>query len=152
LSSEELGLLAARLGGSLKTMAKSTVVEVSPEKVAEACQAVTSIPGMYHLSTITGMDLGDDIAILYHFWQGTRFVEVKTSVPKSIPKIRSISDTIPAATLYEAEIQDLLGVIFEGSPYLGKRLLLPDDYPAEAPPPLRKDADPEKIRKLMKLE
>lgn len=107
---------------------------------------------MYHLSTITGTDAGDSICLLYHFWQGRRFVTVKASVPKASPRIRSISDSIPAATLYEAEIQDLLGVAFEGSPYLGKRLLLPDDYPTEAPPPLRDEADPEKIRKMMNLE
>jgi len=63
-----------------------------------------------------------------------------------------VSEFIPSATLYEAEIQDLLGVAFEGNPYLGKKLLLPDDYPPDATPPLRKDADPEKIRKMMKLE
>ncbi len=118
----------------------------------EVCAAVSSIPGLYHLSTITAVDLGDRIELLYHFWKGRSFVTVKTEASKNSLAVSSVSDTLPSATLYEAEIQDLFGVKFEGNPYAGRRLLLPDDYPAEAPPPLRTEADPEKIRKLMKLE
>jgi NADH:ubiquinone oxidoreductase subunit C len=152
LSSEELTKLAATFGGSVATHLKTVELNVPPDKVLEACKSISSMPGLYHLSTITGLDLGEEIGILYQFWQGKGFVVVRTAVPKTAPKIQSISGTLPSAVLYEAEIQDLLGVSFEGNPYLGKRLLLPDDYPAEAPPPLRKEADPEKIRKMMGLE
>lgn len=152
MSSEDLGTLASRLGGSLAAGPKSTVLSVPPDKVIDACKAVSSLPGWYHLSTITGMDLGDNIAILYHFWRGKRFVQVRTQVPKSAPKLKSISGEMTAGTLYEAEIQDLLGVAFEGNPFLGKKLLLPDIYPPDAPPPLRKDSDPQKIKRMMQLD
>jgi NADH:ubiquinone oxidoreductase subunit C len=152
LSSEELATLATKLGGTVTPGPKTTVIAVPPEKVPEACSGISSLPGLYHLSTITGIDLGDDIALLYHFWEGRRFVQVRTLVPKANLRLQSVSSTIPSATLYEGEIQDLLGVAFEGNPYLGKKLLLPDTYPAEAPPPLRKEADPQKIRKMMELE
>jgi len=144
--------LAASLGGSFAARPKSAELTVPPGKVLEACKAISSMPGLYHLTTITGLDLGNDIGLLYHFWQGRTFVVVRTAVPKTDPKMQSISGSLASATLYEAEIQDLLGVSFEGNPYLGKKLLLPDNYPAEAPPPLRKEADPEKIRKMMELE
>jgi len=152
LSSEELSELAAKLGGSVASHQKTVELNVPPDKVLEACRSVSSMPGFYHLSTITGLDLGDEIGILYQFWQGRGFVVVRTAVPKTDARIQSISGSLPSATLYEAEIQDLLGVSFEGNPYLGQRLLLPDNYPAEAPPPLRKEADPAKIRKMMELE
>jgi NADH:ubiquinone oxidoreductase subunit C len=152
LSSEELATLASALGGSLTPGPKTTILSVPPDRVVEACQGVSSLPGWYHLSTITGMDLGQDIALLYHFWQGRRFVQVRTQVPKSAPRLKSISGTLAAGTLYEAEIQDLLGVAFEGNPFLGKKLMLPDIYPPDAPPPLRKDSDPKKIKKMMELE
>jgi NADH:ubiquinone oxidoreductase subunit C len=152
MSGEPLSALASKLGVTMEVGPKSTVLQVPPEKVPEACQGVSSLPGLYHLSTITGYDLGQEIALLYHFWLGTRFVVVKTLVPKSSPRLQTISAVLPSAVLYEAEIQDLLGVAFEGNPYLGKKLLLPDNYPAEAPPPLTKEADPEKIRKMMELE
>ena len=152
MSSEELAPLAARVGGTIAAGPKTAILSVSPEKVIEACKEVTSLPGWYHLSAITGMDIGQDIAILYHFWHGKRFIQVRTQVPKSAPRLKSISGDIAAGVIYEAEIQDLLGVAFEGNPFLGKKLLLPDIYPADAPPPMRKDADPHKIRRMMELE
>ena len=152
MSSDELSKLAAKLGGTVASHLKTVDLNVPPDRILEACTSVSSMPGLYHLSTITGLDLGDEIGILYQFWQGKGFVVVRTAVPKTNAVIESISKSMPSATLYEAEIQDLLGVTFEGNPYAGKRLLLPDNYPADAPPPLRKEADPDKIRKMMELE
>jgi len=152
LSNEELAKIAATFGAPLSSHQNTVEISVSSDKVLGACKAVSSLPGLYHLTTITGLDLGEEIGLLYQFWQGRRFVVVRTTVQKSAPKIQSVSGTLASATLYEAEIQDLLGVTFEGNPYSGKKLLLPDNYPAEAPPPLRKEADPEKIRRMMGLE
>ena len=144
--------LAERLGGMVGESRNARSVAVPPGKVKEACAAVAAVPGFYHLSTVTGVDKGTAVELMYHFWQGRSFVTVRTDLPKEDLSIESISGALPAATLYEAEIQDLFGVTFRGNPYTGKRLLLPDDYPAEAPPPLRQEADPDKIRRLMKLE
>ena len=152
MSSEELTPLASRVGGTVAVGPKTTILSVPPDKVVDACKGVSSLPGWYHLSTITGMDLGQDIAILYHFWQGKRFIQVRTQVPKSTPRLKSITADLPAGTIYEAEIQDVLGVAFEGNPFLGKRIILPDAYPLDAPPPLQKGTDPHKIKKLMELE
>ncbi len=152
MQSDELSQLASSLGGTVTEGPKTTILSVPSEKVVEACSGVSSLPGWYHLSTITGMDLGQDIAILYHFWQGKRFIQVRTQVPKSAPRLRSVSGALAAGTLYEAEIQDLLGVAFEGNPFLGKKLLLPDVYPADALPPLQKGTDPHKIKRMMDLE
>ncbi len=151
MQSDDLANLASKLGGTIAAGPKTTILSVAPDRVVEACSGVAALPGWYHLSTITGMDLGQDIAILYHFWQGRRFVQVRTQVPKASPRLKSISGALTAGTLYEAEIQDLLGVAFEGNPFLGKKLMLPDAYPADAPPPLRKDTDPHKIKKMMEL-
>lgn len=152
MSSDTLAGLASKLGGSVVSHAKSIDLVVPPDKVLEACESVVSMPGLYHLSTITGLDLGEEIGLLYHFWQGRTFIVVRTALPKSNARIKSITESLPSAVLYEAEIQDLLGVAFEGNPYLGKKLLLPDKYPADAPPPLRKEADPDKIRKMLELD
>ncbi len=152
MPADELESAAARLGVGITSSRNTRIIQVGHERLKEVCAAVSSIPGLYHLSTITAVDLGDRIELLYHFWKGRNFVTVKTEASKNSLAVSSVSDTLPSATLYEAEIQDLFGVKFEGNPYAGRRLLLPDDYPAEAPPPLRTEADPEKIRKLMKLE
>jgi len=150
--SEEAKAIGAKLGGTVEAIMGCNVIQVDPAKVKEACASVASLPGYYHLSTIAATDRVDRIEITYFFWRGKSFFIVRTSVPKTDPKLDSISGTLPGATLYEAEIQDLFGVAFTGSPYAGKRLLLPDSYPSDAPPPFRTEADPEKIRKLMKLD
>lgn len=106
----------------------------------------------YHLTTITGIDEGQSLSLYYHFWYKKEFLSLKTSVPKNNPTIPTVSDLLPASVLYEAELQDMLGINFEGNRLSGRRLLLPDNYPVNAPPPLRKEADPEKIRKMMGLE
>jgi len=152
LSAEELQPIAAETGGTITTSKKSTTLTVLPDRLLAACTGVASLPGFYHLTTITAMDTGDQIDVMYHFWKGTTFATVRTSVPKTNAKLPSLSNALPAAQLYEAEVKDLLGVVFEGNPFMKSKLLLPDEYPKDAPPPLRKEADPAKIRRMMGLE
>ncbi len=152
MPADEVEAAAASLGAAVSTARNIRTIQVEPARVKEACTTISSLPGFYHLSTITALDLGKDIELLYHFWKGRSFVNVKTLVPKDQLALDSVSGILTSATLYEAEIQDLFGVKFGGNPYAGRRLLLPDDYPADAPPPLRTEADPAKIRRMMKLE
>ncbi|MDG6907015.1 MAG: NADH-quinone oxidoreductase subunit C [Nitrososphaerota archaeon] len=145
--------IAAKIGATIANNQNSTTLTVDPAMVKEACRMIVSeMPEMYHLTTITGVDEGSTIEVYYHFWEGKQFLSVKTSVNKETPVIDSVSDFLPSSLLYEAEVKDLLGVLFKGNPMMDRRLLLPDNYPVEAPPPLRKEADPEKIRKMMELE
>lgn len=144
--------ISAAVGGSPGALQHSALVTVPPERVAEACALVVLDGQYYHLTTITGLDEGEVITIFYHFWRGESFITIKTSVPKANPRLASVSNSLPSALLYEAEVMDMLGVVFEGNPFAGRKLLLPDSYPPQAPPPLRKEADPEKIRKMMGLE
>ncbi|HUI01028.1 MAG TPA: NADH-quinone oxidoreductase subunit C [Nitrososphaerales archaeon] len=152
METERAARISAAVGGQVGSLRHSALVTVAPDRVVEACKLVVEDGQYYHLSTITGIDEGENISVLYHFWKGGGFVTVKTSVPKSNPRLPSVSASLPAALFYEAEVMDMLGVVFEGNPRMGTKLLLPDAYPPEAPPPLRKEADPEKIRKMMGLE
>ena len=90
------------------------------------------------LSAITGLDDGENLSALYHTGRrdGT-LLNVKTSVPKAEPKLKSIAEHFPAAVLYERELVDLLGFDVEGLPE-GNRYPLVDDWP-EGQYPLRKD-------------
>lgn len=152
MESELASRISAALGGAASSSRSSEYVTVEPSKVVEACKLVAAEGDFYHLTTITGVDDGESIGLLYHFWRGKEFLTVKTSVPKANPTLPSISADLPVAIFYEAEVMDMLGVVFEGNPMVGKKLLLPDVYPPEAPPPLRREADPEKIRRMMGLE
>ena len=92
---------------------------------------------MTHISTITAIDVGENIEFLYHFFCHGVTLSLRTFSPKADPVIDTITDIIPGATLYEREIQDLLGVKIKDHPD-PRRLLLPDDW-EEGVYPLRKD-------------
>jgi len=96
-----------------------------------------------HLSTITALEVGSNIEVIYHFSFTDALVSVKVQTPKDKPLLPSIVDIIPGAALYEREIHDLFGVEFEGNPDLSP-LLLPDEWP-EGVYPLRKWWSPERI-------
>ncbi len=145
--------IAAKTGAQIISNRGSIVLMVTQDRLRDICKMKQNeLPEFYHLTTITGVDEGNTISLYYHFWQGKEFLSIKTSVPKDNPTLDSLSDILPASLFYEAEVKDLLGVIFKGNPLMDRKLLLPDSYPAQAPPPLRKEADPEKIRKMMELE
>jgi NADH:ubiquinone oxidoreductase subunit C len=50
------------------------------------------------------------------------------------------------------EIHDMFGVTFTGNPWMDKKLLLPDSWPSDLPPPLLKAVKPADIRKRLGLE
>ena len=62
---------------------------------------------------------------------------VGTSCPKEDPNLPTLTDIFPSSLPYEREIQEFLGIFFEGIPD-PRRLFLPDDFP-EGVYPLRLD-------------
>lgn len=129
-----------------------TFVDVDQEHVREFISRLVSEAHVLHLSTITGLDLGQNLGIIYHFTHERDWVHVKILVPKTTPTIKSIVDIVPGAILYEMEIHDMLGLTFEGNPWINQKLLLPDTWPADLPPPLLKSSKPAEIRKRLQLE
>ena len=93
--------------------------------------------GMIHITTITAIDAGESIELLYHFFTRETTITIKTSVAKNNPVIDTITPIIPGAILYEREIQDLLGIKVKGHPD-PRRLVLPEDW-EEGVYPLRKE-------------
>ena len=128
------------------------IVQVSPENLSEALSSLTEKLGIKHLSTITGQDLGEGISLDYQFSIPNHIVAIRTIVPKTGLKIESCITTLPGAILYEMEIHDMFGVSFQGNPWMDRKLLLPDNYPADMPPPLLKTTSSEKIRKAVGVE
>ena len=128
--------------------ARRIFVKVKPEAFKDAVKLLVEDLNVKHLSTITGMDLGEKIELIYHFaFQGAISISLKVDVPKESPRIPSIVNLVPGAILYEREVHDVLGVNFEGHPDLS-RLILPEDWP-EGVYPLRKEYSPEDLRKLL---
>lgn len=96
-----------------------------------------------YLLTITGTEQADHFESVYHFWSYNNLKElvIKVIVPKSevpegqLPVVPSIANFWPAANWHERETYDLVGIRYEGHPYL-RRLLNPWDWDGH---PLRRD-------------
>jgi len=117
---------------------------------AEALKAAVSYliaKGFRHITTISGVDLSDRIEVVYHLDREGFQLSVKVAVPENNPVMPTITDIIPGAMLYEREVHDLLGVVFEGHPDLS-RLVLPEKWP-DGLHPLRKKYSVEDIRRMV---
>ncbi len=123
-------------------------VWVSPQHLKSAVAALVNDQWGY-LMTITGKDqppvLDEEgkpitpgmIIGLYHFAQEAAVLSICVKVPYEDPKLDSICELIPSATIYEREFMELFGVDLVDTPDR-ERLVLPDVWP-EGVYPLRKD-------------
>ncbi|ABL77593.1 hydrogenase large subunit [Thermofilum pendens] len=103
------------LGGFLSTMAGSDE---------------RSLHGAYRLYYVFSIEEG--------YEDGKKpWVVVVTNIPPHDTKFSSVTPKIPAASWYEREVRDLLGLVPENHPD-PRRLVLPDDWP-EGVHPLRKE-------------
>jgi NADH:ubiquinone oxidoreductase subunit C len=112
-----------------------TFLTLPPRAIRPAVQLLIEQFGLRHLSTITGEDTGDEIVLLYHFWDG-RGLTLRTTLPREGAHVATLTDLIPGAAFYEREVAEMLGVVFDGHAD-PRRLLLPDDW--EGAPPLRRE-------------
>jgi len=127
--------------------ARRVFARVEAESFKEVLPRLLSDVKLDHLMTITGVDLGQDIELLYHFTRGGKTaVTIGLKVSKENPIVKSIVDLVPAAVLYEREIHEVLGVNFDGHPGM-MPLILPEDWP-EGVYPLRKDKKFEELREI----
>ncbi len=96
-----------------------------------------------HLAVISGVDVGEAVELLYHFfiYYGNRGGEIKVTMTVALPKddltVDSISDIIPGAVFSEREKQEFLGIKVVGIPD-DRRLFIPDHFP-QGVYPWRKD-------------
>ena len=103
------------------------------------------------LSSITGLDEGQTLGLIYHLARENGIVlNLSTSVPKDKPVLKTVTSYFPAADVYEREVIDLLGMRIEGLPQ-SDRYPLPDNWPANQFP-LRKDWNADVLEKLGKKE
>lgn len=123
----------------------SIYLTVKAEAVTKAVEWMKQEWGLIHVSTITGMDLVGELAVIYHFEVKSVLVSLHIQVPTSHPDVDSITPLIPGANFYEREVYDMLGIKFKGHPNL-KRLILPEDFP-KGVYPLRKDWESPRLDK-----
>jgi Ni,Fe-hydrogenase III component G len=112
--------------------------DVSLEKFDEVFAYAVEQIHFDAISTITGMDTGDCFAVIYHLnRQGSIVLNIRVSVSKDNPAIKTVTRFFISAEMYEREIMDLLGIQVNGLAD-GRRYPLPDNWPKNEYP-LRKD-------------
>lgn len=93
-----------------------------------------------YLSDITAVDLypaEPRFEVVYHLRsiEPHATLRLKVRLPGDNPKVESVVPVWPGANAFEREVCDLMGIQFEGHPFL-RRILLPEDWEGH---PLRKD-------------
>jgi len=112
-------------------------VGVPAAQIQRMAQFIVDTWGPVHLSTISGNDRGGHIDVIYHFVAGGVSLNLRAAVDKSVDQIDTITPIVPAAIMYEREVNDMFGVTIAGHPD-PRRLVLPEDWP-EGDYPLRRD-------------
>jgi NADH:ubiquinone oxidoreductase subunit C len=134
-------VLEEALGSKIRELvtprARRMFVLIESKDLLEACHLIREGLGITHLSTVTGLDTGERLEILYHFAAKDLVLTVKVAAGRDHPHLSTILGIYPAAVFYEREVHDLLGVHFDGHPDL-RPLVLPEAWP-EGVYPLRKD-------------
>lgn len=128
--------------GASQKVSRQVWARIDRHALRAALRAVMDIQ-YPHLAGISGVDVGDSIELIYHFfiYYGMRHSELgvffTVSLPKGDPTVDTITDLVPGALVGEREKQEMLGVRVSGIPD-GRRMFLPQDFP-EGVYPWRKD-------------
>lgn len=127
------------LEGNIKiTRPRRIFLEVDSARLEAILEYALKNLEFLHLISITGLDEQDNLSFIYHLSQDSGVVlNLKTSVSKNQPVIKTITKYFSGAEIYERELVDLFGAEIEGLP-AGNRYPLTDDWPV-GQFPLRKD-------------
>lgn len=87
----------------------------SPSHLRDAVRALLNLDA--HFITITSMDLGNIVRLLYHFDVKGEILTLVVDLPAISPVVDSISDIVAAAELSEREVSEFSEVTFRGRKY-----------------------------------
>ncbi|GAB4449942.1 MAG: NADH-quinone oxidoreductase subunit C [Anaerolineae bacterium] len=145
MSQETVAALKARFPDAVYDVIEAfgeTTVVIDRAIIREACALLRDTPGLDYnfIADITGVDYYPDaprFAVCYHLYSmlHNRIIRLKVYVPEDDAVIPSLIGEWPLVNWPEREIQDMLGIDFEGHPDK-RRLLMPEDWDGH---PLRKD-------------
>ncbi|NPV88003.1 NADH-quinone oxidoreductase subunit C [Coprothermobacteraceae bacterium] len=114
---------------------------------AEQVEGVLSLlkPQFRHLMFLTCVDWIEqgEFELVYGLfdWDRGESVLIKTRIPRDNPKFKSLRHIYLPLEVYEREVHEMFGVVFEGNDRQYEPYVLED---WDDIPPLRKDFDPEK--------
>ncbi|MEM4756798.1 MAG: NADH-quinone oxidoreductase subunit C [Desulfurococcaceae archaeon] len=122
------------------------VYVVKPEDIKGVFQKLISVFGYesFYLSTLVGTDIRDAGKIRIDYYvvllPEEKTIVIRTFIPRENPVIDSLVDIIPGALSGECETHDMLGVVFNGNPFIKSAFFKPSELAEKNIFPLRKDS------------
>ncbi len=86
----------------------------------------------FRFVTMSSVDLGDSVSVLYHLDKDLQIINLRVDVPKG-KKTPSISSVFSSAFLVENEIKEHFGVDFDGLPLDFEGMLYLDEEVQKTP-------------------
>jgi len=116
-------------------------ITTTPGHLREAIRSVQDLLFCDRLLTISAADNSKTLELIYHLTGPHRMViSIALELPRDAPEVPTTSDILPPAGVYERQVHDLFGIVFQGRSEL-KKIILNEDWP-ENEYPLRKDWTP----------
>ncbi len=129
MNSQEIANLIKENVEDVKVISERQLFASSDKKRFMAIMQQLKAAGVTHISTITAVDNGQAIELIYHFDCKPAVLNLKIFLTLEDISIPTITGLFPGAVLYERDIAEMMGVNIEGHPAPG-RLFLPEDWPA----------------------
>jgi len=128
--------------GTVEQVRKNRIrIKTVPEKIHDAITTAQAMLGFDRFITISTADNGETFELLYHLIGSHRIIiSLSVDLPRDHPVTPTVSDILLPAGIYERQIHDLFGIMFEGNSNL-KKIILNEDWPGNEYP-LRKDWKP----------
>lgn len=118
----------------------NNVIETTAEELYKVVLDLRHNRQMDFLESLTGMDWGDQLGVVYHLESTitSERVIVKATTERNNPELPSVCDLWKGAELNEREVYDFFGILFINHPDM-RRLYLRSDWVGH---PLLKDDNP----------
>ncbi|MEM5871569.1 MAG: NADH-quinone oxidoreductase subunit C [Candidatus Aenigmatarchaeota archaeon] len=109
-------------------------LEINKDRLKPLLKHFKSL-GVYRISSISGVDVGKNIEVIYHLIHKKNTINIRIKLNKNNPVLETITDIYPGANLFERELYEMLGVEIQNHPNL-KKLFLDENSPKN---PLRRN-------------
>lgn len=111
--------------------------EIARDKVLEVFGYLFNEHKFDFISTITGLDSGENLEFIYHINNNEGImINAKVFAPKTDAVVKSVLEIYPGAIFYEKELEGMFGVKVDGLP-AGRHYPLPEDWPQDEHPLLK---------------
>lgn len=102
-------------------------LEINKDRLKPLLKHFKSL-GVYRISSISGVDVGKNIEVIYHLIHKKNTINIRIKLNKNNPVLETITDIYPGANLFERELYEMLGVEIQNHPNL-KKLFLDENSP-----------------------